>query len=370
MPMSAFVIGPPLTEGSDDMSDATANDAARLREMISGYMISQIISVSATLGLADQLADRPMSAEALAKTIATHPDALARLLRALSALGLTEQSKAGIFSLARLGALLRSDTANSLRPLALMHDGGGTWQAWGDLLHTLRTGETAFNHVFGMGAFQYGGLHPERAAMFGGYMAGLTQRSVQAILAVLDFSKARDIIDIGGGNGVLLSAILAAFPQAKGVVFDTPAGIPGAAQRLEEACVLHRCDIVTGDFFDAVPHGGDTYILKSVLHDWSDEQSVAILNNCHHAMRPDSTLVVIERLLPEQVLPDDTHREIIMMDVQMLVTTGGRERTKSQYDALFAAAGLTAIAAKPTASPFTVMTAMRSDAGHTKESKP
>ena len=138
------------------MSDATANDAARLREMISGYMISQIISVSATLGLADQLADRPMSAEALAKTIATHPDALARLLRALSALGLTEQSKAGIFSLARLGALLRSDTANSLRPLALMHDGGGTWQAWGDLLHTLRTGETAFNHVFGMGAFQYG----------------------------------------------------------------------------------------------------------------------------------------------------------------------------------------------------------------------
>lgn len=352
------------------MFDANADDAARLRGMISGYMISQVISATAALDLADLLAEPGMSAGALAKATATHPDALTRLLQALSALGLVERSEGGMFKLTALGALLRSDAEGSLRPLALMHGGEGTWRAWGELLHTLRTGETAFNHVFGVGAFQYSNHHPERAVLFDAYMAVLTQQWVSAILAAHDFSRARRIVDVGGGNGMLLCAVLAAFPHAEGVVFDSPAGISGAARRLKEARVSQKCRIVAGDFFDAVPKAADTYILKSVLHDWSDEQAVAILENCRRALRPDSTLLVIERALPERVLPQDTHREIVMMDVHMLVATGGRERTVSQYNTLFAAAGLTAIAARPTASPFTIMTAARADAGRVGGSKP
>lgn len=355
---------------SQRMFDANADDAARLRGMISGYMISQVISATAALDLADLFAEPGMSAGALAKATATHPDALTRLLQALCALGLVEQSEGGMFTLTALGALLRSDADGSLRPLALMHGGEGTWRAWGELLHTLRTGETAFNHVFGVGAFQYSNHHPERAVLFDAYMAVLTQQWVSAILAAHDFSRARRIVDVGGGNGILLCAVLAAFPHAEGVVFDSPAGISGAARRLKEARVSQKCRIVAGDFFDAVPKAADTYILKSVLHDWSDEQAVAILENCRRALRPDSTLLVIERALPERVLPQDTHREIVMMDVHMLVATGGRERTVSQYNALFAAAGLTAIAARPTASPFTIMTAARADAGRVGGSKP
>ena len=345
------------------MSDDNADHSTRLRTMISGYMISQIISATAALGLADLLAEEPKSVEALAKMTKTYHEPLARLLRALSALGLIEQSEKGIFELTSLGALLRSDVPGSLRPLALMQGGEGIWRAWGNLLHTLRTGETAFNHVFGMGSFKHGALHPERAAMFDTYMAELTRRWVGAILTTHDFSQTRRIVDIGGGNGVLLSAILAAFPQAEGIVFDTAAGITGAARRLEEAGVLQRCRIVAGDFFDAVPQDADTYILKSVLHDWSDDESIAIVKNCHRAMGPDSTLAVIERALPERILPDDAHREIVMMDIHMMVATGGRERTVSQYNELLAAAGLTVIAARPTSSPFTILTAVRRECG-------
>ena len=143
--------------------------------------------------------------------------------------------------------------------------------------------------------------YPERAAMFDAYMAELTRRWVAAILAAHDFSRLCRIVDIGGGNGVLLSAILAAFPQAEGMVFDTAAGITGAAQRLEKRASLQRCRIVAGDFFDAVPQGADTYILKSVLHDWDDDEPIAILKNCRRAMRPDSALLVIERVLPERM---------------------------------------------------------------------
>jgi orsellinic acid C2-O-methyltransferase len=243
----------------------------------------------------------------------------------------------------------------------MMLGGEATWRAWGDLFHTVRTGETAFAHVFGMGPFQYGSLHPEQAARFDAYMADLTRRSIAAILATHDFSHCRRIVDVGGGNGVLLSSVLVAVPGAEGVVFDTPAGVEGARRRLEEAGVSERCRIVAGDFFEAVPDGADAYVLKSILHDWDDDRAIAILKNCHRAMRPDSTLVVIERALPERIDRCDAHREMVMMDVHMLVATGGRERTVSQYRELFAAAGLISAAIRPTSSPFTILTAIRGD---------
>jgi hypothetical protein len=341
------------------MSNVAAADTAKLREMISGYMISQVICVTASLGLADLLAKGAVSGEVLAKATETHGRSLARLLRVLVVLGLVEESGLEHFNLTALGALLRTDVSGSLRNLALMLGDEPIWRAWADLLHTVRTGETGFDHVFGMGSFQHGALHPERAAIFDSYMADLTCRSISAILAAHDFSRYRRIVDVGGGNGALLSSILAAVPEAEGLVFDTPAGIEGARRRLEEAGVTERCPIVAGDFFQAVPEGLDAYILKSILHDWDDDRATTILKNCHRAMRPDSTLVVLERALPERIERSDAHREIVMMDVHMLVATGGCERTVTQYAELFAGAGLIAIAARATASPFTIFTAAR-----------
>ena len=158
------------------------------------------------------------------------------------------------------------------------------WRAWGNLLHSVRTGENAFEHVFGMGSFQYTALEPERAKVFDDYMADLTRRSVAAIVSAHDFSGYRRIVDVGGGNGALMSSVLAAVPDAEGFILDTPTGVEGARRRLEQAGVSARCRIVAGDFFEAVPEAADAYILKSILHDWDDDRAIAILGNCHREM--------------------------------------------------------------------------------------
>ena len=341
------------------MSNVAAENAAKLGEMISGYMLSQIISATAVLGLADLLATGTASGKALAEATGTQSASLLRLLRALAACGLVEEAEPGRFRLTTLGALLRADVPGSLRNLALMHGTEATWRAWGDLLHAVRTGQTAFEHVFGMGSFQYSALDPDRAARFDAYMADLTHRSVAAILQAHDFSQYGGIVDLGGGNAVLLSAILTAAPKAEGTVFDTAAGITGARQRLEQAGVAGRCRIIAGDFFAEIPGAADAYILKSVLHDWDDDRAVAILRNCSGAMRPDSALLIVERLLPERTECSDAHREITMMDMHMLVMPGGRERTTSEYVELLAAAGLKSIATRPSNSPFAVIEAVK-----------
>jgi O-methyltransferase domain/Dimerisation domain len=197
------------------MSNVAANDAPKLRAMIAGYMVSQVISVAAVLGLADILAAGPMSGKALTEATGAHGRSLLRLLRALSICGLVEECEPGRFQLTALGALLRTDVPGSLRDLARFQGAEPSWRAWGNLLHAVRTGETSFEHVFGMGAFQYSARDPERAARFDTYMADETRRSVEAILQIHDFTRYRHIVDVGGGNGVLLGVILAAIPQAE-----------------------------------------------------------------------------------------------------------------------------------------------------------
>ena len=344
------------------MSNVAANDAAKLRAMIAGYMVSQVTSVAAVLGLADLLAAGPMSGKALAEATGTHGRSLLRLLRALSTCGLVEEIEPEHFELTVLGALLRTDVPGSLRDLARFQGAEPSWRAWGNLLHAVRTGETGFEHVFGMGAFRYSALDPERAARFDTYMGGETQRSVEAILQVHDFTRYRRMVDVGGGNGVLLGVILAAVPHAEGTVFDTAAGAAGAMRRLEQMGVADRCRIVAGDFFVTVPDAADAYLLKSVLHDWDDDRAVAILKNCRRAMRADSRLLIVERLLPERIACSDAHREIVMMDMHMLVVPGGRERTFSEYAEVLSAAGLKPIATQPTKSPFALIEAARTDA--------
>ena len=342
------------------MSDA-ADDAARLRRMVSGYMVSQVIAVAAALGLADLMAQQAAGIDDLARDTGTHRPSLARLLRALVALGLAEEPEAGSFRMTPLGARLRTGVPGSMRNVALTHGSEPYWRAWGDLLHAVRTGDAAFEHAFGISSFAYLGEMPERAAAFDAYMADVTRQAIPAILAAHDFSRHRRIVDVGGGNGVLLGAILAAAPGAQGVVFDTPAGIAGARRRLEEAGVAQRCDIVAGDVFAAVPEGADAYLLKSILHDWDDARAAAILANCARAMRPGSVLLVVERLLPERIACRPDHADAAMMDLHMLVMPGGRERTAAEYAALLAAAGLRLLAVRP-APPLAVLEAARADA--------
>ena len=272
-------------------------DVERLRQMITGYTISQVIAVAATLDLADMMAKDAMTPEQLATKTGAHGPALTRLLHALVALGLAEEPHAGQFRMTALGSLLRKGAPEC--DLALMAGSEFNWRTWGDLLYAVRTGETAFEHVFGMKNFEWIALKPERAAAFDAYMANYTQRAAAAILAAYDFSRYRLIVDIGGGNGVLMNGILSSTP-AEGIIFDTLTGIEGAKQRLG-AEVAGRYQLLAGDFFQTVPEGGDAYILKSILHDWNDHDAIAILRNCQRAMRSDSTLVVIERLLPERV---------------------------------------------------------------------
>jgi len=257
------------------MTGAAAEETARLRQMISGYMVSQVIYVTAVLGLADLTATSAIGADALARETGTDGPSLARLLRALVALGLAEESEPERFRMTALGALLRADIPGSLRNVALMHGGESGWRAWGSLLHSVRTGENAFEHVFGTGSFQHLAREPERAALFTAYMADATRPFVAAILAAHDFSRYRRIIDIGGGNGVFMSRVLAALPNAEGIIFDTPSGIEGGQMELDAAGVGERCRRVAGDFFRDAPEAADAYILKSVLHDWDDNRAAA-----------------------------------------------------------------------------------------------
>jgi orsellinic acid C2-O-methyltransferase len=343
------------------MSNVDVEGATHLRQMISGYMISQLICATATLGVADILTGGAMTDVELAKQTNTHAPSLARLLRALTALGLVNEPEPGRFNMTALGDLLRTDVPGSLRNDALLLGSDPFWRAWADLLHAIRTGGTAFEHLFDMGPFQYNTFHPDHATVFNAFMADTTRRATAAILAAHDFAGYRIIVDVGGGNGTLLSSILARAPGSAGIVFDSPEVIASARRHADVAAVVDRCQLVAGDFFQSVPEVADAYVLKSILHDWNDDQAVVILGNCRRAMRSDSRLLIMERLLPDLIECTDAHREIVMLDMQMLVLAGGRERTIAQYATLLTTAGLRLIGSQPTASQFTIMEAVKSD---------
>lgn len=334
--------------------------SATLGPMITGFMVSQTIHVAARLGIADLLKDGAKSSDELARATATHAPSLHRMLRALAALGLLDEVEPGRFALTPLGGSLRTGVPGSLRNLALMYGGERMWQVWGNLLHSVRTGETAMRHLFGMGSFEYMARHPDLAAVFNEAMSEFTRQVAAAVLAVYDFSRFRTIVDVGGGNGTLVAMILAATPGLRGVIFDLPSGLAAAKSHLASAGIAERCQVVEGDFFKSVPDGGDAYMLKSIIHDWDDERSLVILENCRQAMPAHGTLLVLERVLPARVEAIVPHRQIVMSDLNMLVAAGGRERTDAQYRTLLASAGFTLTAIVPDRAPtnFSVLEAV------------
>jgi O-methyltransferase domain len=285
----------------------------------------------------------------LAAVTRCDPNALGRVLFALSQLGLFVRTEDGRFGLTSLGACLRSNHPEGLNAFARYQSHAMVQRPWSQLLHTVRTGETAFDAVFGTELFEYLANNPDAAELFTAGMAARTSEHLRAIVAAYDWGSFRTIIDLGGADGVLLTSILATAPDARGVIFDQQRIRASAERRIASARLQPRCTFANGDFFTAVPGGGDAYLLKYVLHDWDDDQVVTILRNVRHTAPISARLLVIEPLLPQDGAPA---LEAAIMDVAMLAVTGGRERTAHEFAALYARAGFRLNRVLPTASPF------------------
>jgi hypothetical protein len=318
-----------------------------LFRMLTGYYVSRAIHVAATLGIADQLAAGPRHYDDLAKVTGTHAPSLHRVLRLLTSVGVFIEEEGGRFALTALGQCLRGGVPGSMRATAIVF-GGLTQDAWAELLHSVKTGEPGFPRVFGTDSFAYMADQPTLAALFEEAMADWTSQVAAATVAAYDFSTFRMIVDVGGGNGTLLAGILRATAGPRGIVFELPHVAARAQAHIAELGVADRCTAVGGDFFREVPGGGDAYVLKHVIHDWSDERAVAILTACRHAMTPDGKLLVIEGIYPPRVDQSIASQGAAANDVNMLVCTGGRQRSEPEFRALYGAAGFTLTRLVPT----------------------
>jgi len=299
--------------------------------MIFGYKSTQALYVAAKLGIADHLARGPKSAAELAKDVGANPKALVRLMRHLAALGIFTHDDSRKFGLAPLGELLRDDNPESMRYNAIF-SGEENYKATGDLLHTVRTGETAFNHLYGKGHFDWLADHPDESSTFNKAMAQSLRR-LQNPVESYDFSGKRLLVDVGGGRGDLISSVLLANPSLKGILFDLPQGIGEAQSLLKTKGMDDRCQIIAGSFFNSVPEGGDVYVLSRILHDWPDEKAATVLANCRKAINRDGTLLIRDSVL------SDGDELGSMQDITMMIMTGGEERAESEWRNLLHSAG-------------------------------
>jgi hypothetical protein len=328
--------------------------AADLRRLIVGYRLSQAIHVAARLGVADRLKNGPMSVDELARAVGAHPESLYRLMRLLASEGVFAESEPRRFSLTPRAGLLRSDVPGSLRARAIYDCDEAYWQAWGNLMHSVATGEPAFERTHGVPFFEYMKTHAAVAASFNTVMTDQNAVAAQAVVEAYDFSGVGTLVDVGGGHGSLLAAILAAYPPLRGILYDQPHVLAGARPTLEAASVAHRCDIIGGDFFKRVPAGGDAYLLKHILHNWDEPRCAAILRSGRDAMPAHGRLLVVETLIP----PDDEPSYGKYLDLGMLVLLPGRERTEAEYGKLLEATGFTLSRVIETRSELSILEAI------------
>jgi SAM-dependent methyltransferase len=307
-------------------------DRTELRAMITGLRLSAALSVAADLGISDLLADGPRTASDLAAETSCDEDTLHRLLHALATVGVYDEGEAGRFSLTELGSGLRSDVPGSLRPLARTLTCHALWSAYAHLGHSVRTGENAFEALHGHDVWTHRRGHPEENEVFNQNMTALTSLVAAAVTETYDFSPIGTVVDVGGGQGLLLETILERYPHLTGTVFDQSHVV---AQAPLAESLRPRWTSVAGSFFDEVPPA-DAYLLKSILHDWPDDPCVEILRTCGRSLRPGGVVLVVETVLGRPGFEVDA----AFSDLNMLVLPGGRERTEEQYAALFGAAGL------------------------------
>jgi hypothetical protein len=305
------------------------------------------VHAAACLGIADLVADGHRSTADLAAATGAHEPSLYRLLRALAGLGVFRETQPRTFALTPGAELLRTGIPGSLRSAVVMVGDPEHYRSWGELEHSIRTGEPAFDHAFGMGVFDYFERNPRAAAVFDEAMTDLTD--ADALAGAYDFSGAGTVVDVAGGHGSLLAAVLRAHPEVRGVLFDLPHVIERAQARgLLSGELAARCRFESGSFFDTAPSGGDVFMLKHILHDWDDESCLRILAHCRRAMKPDGKLLVLDSILP----PGNEPHPAKLFDLNMLVMThGGRERTEEEFRSLFERAGFHLTRIVPTSAP-------------------
>ncbi|SIO58072.1 hydroxyneurosporene-O-methyltransferase [Singulisphaera sp. GP187] len=340
------------------MAQATPSPTEQLFQIINGFWTSRAVYVAAKLGLADFVQEGPKSADELAAATGTHAPSLYRVLRALASTGIFLEDEQGRFAATPLSDVLRSGVPGSLRASAISELGEDHYDAWRNVLQSVKTGEIAFDHHFGMPVWEYYAQNQEVAQVFNESMSGLTRSIEAAVVRSCDFSHGRTVVDVGGGHGTFLAAILKANPTAKGILFDAPRVVAEGQNGLLSAEGLGgRIEAVGGDFFASVPGGGDIYTLKWIIHDWDDAKSVAILKNCHRAMARGGRLLLVESVIPPRNEPSLGK----FMDLNMLVMTGGRERTADEFRDLLAAAGFRLARIIATPSPVSVIEALREE---------
>ncbi|WP_409180328.1 methyltransferase [Amycolatopsis sp. VS8301801F10] len=332
-------------------------DPDRLTSLVLGFIPAQIMRTMATLDLADRLAGGPASPEELAKLTGCHAPSLRRLLRGAAFVGLLALNDDGAYELTPDGHLLRADVPRSVKQLAVYLTGEPTWSACGSIEHTVRTGQPAVDHVFGQSGYAWLAKDPAAQAEFYESCAGVARQDVPALVEALDLSAARDIVDAGGGNGLLMTGLLVANPALAGVVFDQPASLASARATLRDAGVADRCELAAGDFLaDPLPPDRDVYVLKSVLCDWGDDDAVRILRACSRAMRADSVLLVIDLVLPEgNARPDP----VALMSDLCTLACGGAVRTEREFADLAAAAGLRLTESSETGAATSILRAIK-----------
>ena len=326
-----------------------------LMQIPQGMWVAQCVATAARLGIADALAEsQPQRSDTLARAVGADASALARLLRALASLGVITEALPQQYALTSIGELLRRDVPGSMRDWLIAETDTPHWQAWGQLYQGVRSGRTVVPELFGMHIYEYYTAHPSELACFSRAMGDISALVANGTVQHYNFSRVRHIVDVGGGNGGLLLAILEANPHVHGTVFDRPQVVEAARQAIDAKNYQARCQAVEGDFFQAVPGGGDLYVLKFILVDWKDTEALRILQNCRTAITPDGKLLVIEMTIPDDNKPSTGQ----LFDLNMLVMTGGQERTHSEYGALLAQAGFRLNRVIPTGSPFHVLEAV------------
>ena len=342
----------------------TSDPFAEIALHIRGFQVSRMLHVAAELRLADLIGGGSRTVAELAAATGAKPDMLKRLCRALAAFGIFSVDEEDLVSQTPQSACLRSDAAPTLHYAARFWGMASTWATWGNLQHTIMSGEPAFEATFGMPNFEYLKAHPEESGIFDEFMRHSPDDRHAAVAAAYDFTGAGIVVDVGGGSGGLLRAILDAHTGVRGILADQAGVVAGAAGVLGPQAV--RCEVTAADFFASVPGGGDIYAMAQVLHDWSDERCLDILGNCRLAMKPGARLLVIERVLEG---PSDRSQPMnFLSDMTMMALfPGAKERTLAEFSELFRKSGFSGPKLIPTRSAFSIVETSLAQLRHGEE---
>ncbi|MEW6129995.1 MAG: methyltransferase [Acidobacteriota bacterium] len=340
-----------MTTANQQASTPEIPAEAYLVQVAFSALMTQALYVAAKLGIADLLAEKPQTVSQLAEATKTHERALYRVLRSLAGIGVFQETDPKVFALTPYAEPLRSDAPTSFRNGAIFMGENWHWQVWGELLQSVKTGKTAWGYVHGAEVFDYFATHTTQSEIFNSAMTDMSVGTAPVVVGSYDFSGFNTLVDIAGGHGYLLAQILKANPELQGVLFDVPSVIAGAPALLEREGVGERVETVAGNFFESVPANADAYIMKHIIHDWDDEQAIAILRNIRKGIRRDGKILVVETVVPAG---NDPHYSKLL-DLEMLVSPGGVERAAEAYRELFAAAGFRLTRIVETPSPYSII---------------